>query len=249
MPEIIVMLTNNDVTVPDAREIFRNAQDLPINVWGFKDVGLSPAQMTELVADMKEAGKSVALEVVTFDEAELLASAQLAVDCEVDYFTGARFSEPARDLVKAAGIAYFPFCGDVAGSPIVLNGTEDQIVDDARKALHAGADGVDLVAYRYLQGDPEQLGDRVVEELGASKVIIAGSINSPDRMRRMNRMGAFAYTMGGALFEGAFRPDGSFRDNLEAVLDIKAAIEREASGELGPHGASTPTRHATAVEA
>lgn len=222
MPEIIVMLTHNDVTVPDARDVFRSCADLPVRLWGFKDAGLSPAQMTELAAEMKAAGKSVVLEVVSFDEHELVRAAQVAVQVGVDYFTGAKYSETVRDLVAAAGIKYFPFCGDVGGSPITLTGTEESVVDDARQLVALGVDGVDLVAYRYLDGDPDNLGAEMVEQLGADNVIIAGSINSVDRMARMDEVGPFAYTMGGALFEGAFVEGGTFRANLERVLDVMA---------------------------
>jgi phosphoribosylformimino-5-aminoimidazole carboxamide ribonucleotide (ProFAR) isomerase len=64
----------------------------------------------------------------------------------------------------------------------------------------------------------------VVYQLGAENVIIAGSINSVDRVQRMHEIGPLGYTMGGALFEGAFKPGGSFRENLEALVNIDAAI-------------------------
>lgn len=225
MPEIIVMLTHNDVTVPNALDVFRASSDLPVSFWGFKDVGLSRAQMSALVREMKDAGKQVALEVVTFDDDELISSAQLAVEAGVDYFTGARYSAEVRAITAEAGIKYFPFCGDVSGSPIVLQGTEQSVVDDARRMLDEGADGVDLVAYRYLEGDAEKLGAEMVAQVGAERVIIAGSINSRERMERMQDMGAFAYTMGGALFDGAFVPGGDVRANLERVVELKAEID------------------------
>jgi len=63
IPELIVMLTNNDETVGDALDAFRSAMDLPVKAWGFKDVGLPPKEMGALVDAMKQAGKSVYLEV------------------------------------------------------------------------------------------------------------------------------------------------------------------------------------------
>ena len=47
-PEMIIMLTNNDITVPDAEEIFEECKDLPAKKWGFKDVGLEKDRMIEL---------------------------------------------------------------------------------------------------------------------------------------------------------------------------------------------------------
>ena len=58
------MLTHNDKTVPDAIEIFDENKDLPIQYWGFKDVGMEPAKMKILCDKMHEAGKTAFLEVV-----------------------------------------------------------------------------------------------------------------------------------------------------------------------------------------
>lgn len=223
-PEVIVMLTHNDVTVPNAREIFREAADLPARYWGFKDVGLSVEEMESLVEDLRSAGKVPVLEVVNFDEAELVKAADLAIRCGFAYLTGSRFSATVAEKMRAAGITYLPFCGEVGGSPVALLGTAAEIVADAVQATSQGAHGVDLVAYRYQQGDPIGLARAVIDELGGDRVVVAGSVNSAERMRCMHDLGVFAYTMGGALFEGAFVPDGSFRENLAAVLELNDSL-------------------------
>jgi hypothetical protein len=64
----------------------------------------------------------------------------------------------------------------------------------------------------------------VEHQLGGENLIIAGSINSTERIRRMQEIGPLGYTMGGALFEGAFVPGGSFRDNLAELVKIDAQI-------------------------
>ena len=46
--KIIIMLTHNDKTVKDAIEIFEENKDLPIQYWGFKDVGMEPEKMKVL---------------------------------------------------------------------------------------------------------------------------------------------------------------------------------------------------------
>lgn len=223
-PHIIVMLTHNDVTVSNARGCFLDSADLPIQYWGFKDVGLPTAEMEQLVNDFKDAGKTPVLEVVNFDEQGLLDAASLAVDCGVEYFTGGVFSEAVLERVHAAGMKYFPFCGDVGGSPVELKGSADDIAKDASRLLECGADGIDLVAYRYSGGDPIELAKLVEHQLGGKNLIIAGSINSAERIRLMQEVGPFGYTMGGALFEGAFKPGGSFRDNLQELVNIDASI-------------------------
>ena len=54
-PELIVMLTHHDQTVPNALDLFNQLKDAPATHWGFKDVGLPPEQMKQVVAAMKTA--------------------------------------------------------------------------------------------------------------------------------------------------------------------------------------------------
>jgi hypothetical protein len=56
-PELIVMLTHHDKTVPDALELFQRTREYPIKHWGFKDVRLPPKEMQSLAGTMKAAGK------------------------------------------------------------------------------------------------------------------------------------------------------------------------------------------------
>lgn len=224
-PQIIVMLTHNDVTVTNARDLFQASADLPVQYWGFKDVGLDVAEMERLVADFRAAGKTPVLEVVSFQEQDLVNAAELAIATGVEYFTGGSFSPAVCDRVKSAGLKYFPFCGDVGGSPIELNGTADEVTDDAARLLELGADGIDLVAFRFTNGDPGQLAKQVVHQVGGQQVIVAGSMSSVERIQRIQDVGPFGYTMGGALFEGAFAPGGSFRDNLAQLVRIDADLD------------------------
>ncbi|OKI86449.1 hypothetical protein AMK11_15645 [Streptomyces sp. CB02414] len=214
------MLTHHDVTVPQAREIFRESADLPVQYWGLKDVGLSTSEMEKLVGEFREAGKTPVLEVVRFDERDLTEAAALATACGIEYFTGGGFSHAVLETAREAGMKYFPFCGQVGGSPIELTGTPQSVLDDASRIREHGADGVDLVAYRYAGDDPIALAKNVVQQLGPEKVILAGSVNSLERIRQMHEIGPLGYTMGGALFEGAFKPAGSFRENLEELVKI-----------------------------
>lgn len=224
-PEIIVMLTHHDVTVANARELFRESADLPVKYWGFKDNGLSFTELGNLVADFRDAGKSPVLEVVNFDERELLKSMELATNCGVEYFTGGIFSEQVLAQAKAAGMKYYPFCGNVGGNVIELRGSHQSVIDDAQRLIDLGVDGVDLVAYRYKDGDPVELAQSAIAGVGAQNLIIAGSINSSERMQIMSEVGPFGYTMGGALFDGAFVEGGSFRENLQNVVALKDSLE------------------------
>ena len=85
MSELIVMLTHNDVTVPNALEVFTSCRDLPVKYWGFKDHGLEPAAMKQLVDVMKANEKTTFLEVVSYTEEECMRGARLGVECGFDY--------------------------------------------------------------------------------------------------------------------------------------------------------------------
>ena len=75
-PELVVMLTCNDQTVENAIGLFDQLKDTPIIYWGFKDAGLPSDKMKQLVADMKAAGKTTNLEVVSLSEKEGMEAAR-----------------------------------------------------------------------------------------------------------------------------------------------------------------------------
>ena len=218
-PEIIIMLTNNDITVKNAEEVFESCKDLPAKKWGFKDVGLPKDEMIKLAAKMKEAGKETYIEVVTYTEEGCLEGAKLAYECGFDYLTGALPFDSVFEYAKEHNLKYSPFCGKVGGSPVELTGSIDEIVSSAKECIEKGADGVDLTAYRYADGDPIELTKAIVDAIGADKVCIAGSVGNEERMNQMKDAGVAEYTMGSALFTANFVEGGTFRENLEYVLN------------------------------
>ena len=215
-PDIIIMLTHHDVTVPDAAEVFEQCKDLDqVKLWGFKNVGLPKDQMKALVKAMKDAGKTTFLEVVTYDEASCLDGAQTAIDCGFDYLMGTIYYESVHKLLSANGMAYLPFVGKVSGSPSILEGTNEEIIQNAKDLMAKGIKGFDILAYRHVV-DGEKLAYEFCEAVDA-QICIAGSINSFGRIDTMFDIGPWTFTMGSALFEKKFVPSGSFRDNLIAV--------------------------------
>ncbi len=156
LEKLIVMLTHNDVTVKDAKEIFEENKDLPVTNWGFKDVGLEPEKMKELCGLMKAAGKTTFLEVVTYSEEECMRGAKLAVECGFDCLLGTLFYDSVAEYVKTTNLKYYPFVGLVSQSPSILEGSCDLMLKQAEKYKEAGACGVDLLGYRYVEGDPNQ---------------------------------------------------------------------------------------------
>lgn len=216
-PELIVMLTHYDRTVPNALELFERLKHAAVVHWGFKDVGLPPDQMKPVVAAMKAAGKTTYLEVVSLSEAEGLSGAKLAAELGFDVLMGTVFFPSIRDYLKDKPVRYYPFPGHVYGHPSVLDGTIEEIVAHARGLEAQGVHGMDLLAYRYT-GDAPRLLREVVKAVSVP-IVSAGSIASYERIGEVWRAGAWGFTIGSAFFESKFVPEGGFEDNLTAVAD------------------------------
>ncbi|MCB5713842.1 hypothetical protein GKG47_08310 [Lactonifactor sp. BIOML-A3] len=217
--KLIVMLTHHDVTVKNAKETFEACKDLPVQNWGFKDVGLEPEDMKELCQLMKFSGKTTFLEVVTYSELECMRGAQLAVECGFDYLAGTIFYDSVLDYIKQHDVKYCPFVGRVSGSPSVLKGTVEFCVNQAEVYAKKGVYGIDLLGYRYAEGDPEVFSQEIAVRCQLP-VIMAGSIDSQERIEVVRKMNPWTFTMGSALFDKKFVKDGTFRENLEKVVSL-----------------------------
>ncbi len=218
MSELIVMLTYNDVTVENAKEVFDSCKDLPVSYWGFKNIGLPLPQMKELVSMMKSEGKTTFLEVVTLDEAACLQGAETALSCGFDYLLGTVFFPSVNTYTREHGIRYLPFCGNISGHPSILSGSIQEIVDDALRLQSEGVQGLDLLAYRHKE-DPENLIREIVAGINIP-VVVAGSISSFERIHIVQDLNPWTFTIGTALFEKKFTDKPSFRDQLKAVIDV-----------------------------
>lgn len=213
VPQLVVMLTHNDLTVENAEEVFELCKDSRARFWGMKEKPLPRERMKTLFARMKECGKTTALEVVAYDREGALQGARLAAECECDILMGTKFHEEAAHYCHAHGIAYMPFVGTIEGRPSVLAGSIDEIVEEARDVLARGADGVDLLGYRYT-GDATALNEAVARGVDAP-VCIAGSIDGTRRLDEVKAAGAQAFTIGSAFFDGKF--GGSLPEQIDAV--------------------------------
>jgi hypothetical protein len=216
-PELIVMLTYKDKTVENALELFDEMKNTPVRYWGFKDVGLPPEKMKEVVDSMNAAGKTTFLEVVSLTEAEGLQGATLAVECGFHILMGTVFFDSINDFLKDKPVRYYPFPGHVHSHPSILDGTLDEIIQHARDMEAKGVDGMDLLTYRYT-GDAPTLLKEVVKATSVP-IVSAGSIDSYNRIAEVRDSGAWGFTIGSAFFEKKFIPDGSFTENMMAVWE------------------------------
>jgi hypothetical protein len=216
-PELIVMLTYQDQTVKEAQPLFTECKDLPVTHWGFKDVGLPRAEMVELVSLMREAGKTTYLEVVSLSEQEGLEGAKLAVEAGFDILMGTVYFPSIKEYLQDKPVKYYPFPGKVHGHPSILDGSIVEIVQHASLLKSNGADGLDLLTYRYT-GNTAQLLPAVVSAVDIP-VVLAGRKATDDRHPEVWRAKAKAFTIGSAFFEKKFVPGGDFRENVAAVAD------------------------------
>jgi hypothetical protein len=229
-PEFILMLTYNDSTVKEALQIFRECRNAPVMHWGFKDLGLPPEEMKALVREMKEAGKTTYLEVVSLSEEEGLRGAEIAVEAGFDILMGTVFFDSILEFLKGKPIQYYPFPGHIYGHPSILDGTIVEIVSHACFLESKGIEGMDLLSYRYT-GDAPQLLREVVKATHVP-IVSAGSIESYKRLAEVWQAGAWGFTIGSALFEKKFVPDGSFLENTLAVCDW---LEKTDESELNKY--------------
>ncbi len=212
-PLLIVMLTRNDMTVADAPEIFRKYKDTEASCWGIKEDGLPKEEMKALCSEIKGCGKHAMLEVVAYEEDACLESARFAVECGFEVLLGTLFFDSVKDLCNKAGIMYMPFVGHVHDRPSILDGDIDAMIAQANDYLDKGANGIDLLAYRYT-GDYHELIRRFTSEVNGP-VCIAGSINTYERLDEIKAATPWSFTIGSAFFNKEF--GGDFGQQINEV--------------------------------
>ena len=218
--EFIFMLTRNDETLADAREVYASVATAGVRHFGCKDVGLPRKELEALLSDIENNGHTSYLEVVSESDEATLASARAAAEIQPDYLIGGTLIEPVQEIIAGTGIKFFPYVGRVVGHPCLLRGSIQEIADDARRAEALGLDGVNLLAYRY-DGDVEALVDAVVSNTSLP-VIAAGSVDSVERIRALARNGVWAFTIGTAALDGVLLPEEPLQAQLELALEASA---------------------------
>lgn len=212
-PNLIVMLTYNDRTVENAYEIFEQCKDSKAQYWGFKEKGIPLEQMKCLYSYMKECGKTTVLEVVAYSESECMDGAKMAVECGCDILMGTLFYDSVNEFCKSNNLKYMPFVGQVKNRPSILEGTVEDMINEANLYLEKGVYGFDLLGYRYT-GDANKLIEEFVAKVD-HPICVAGSINSFERLDNIKNTKAWAFTIGSAFFENKF--GDSFDEQINKV--------------------------------
>ena len=222
MTEFIFMLTRDDCTIANAREVYAQVAHAGLSHVGCKDVGLPHAELEALLGDIRANGHTSYLEVVSETEEATLQSARVAAEIRPDCLIGGTLIEPVQEIIAGTGMRFFPYVGRVVGHPCLLRGTIEEVVDDARRAEELGVDGMNLLAYRY-DGDVDALVEAVVEAVSIP-VIAAGSVDSVQRIRALSDRGVWAFTIGTAALDGQLVPGAPLEKQLRCVLDAVSGV-------------------------
>ena len=217
MSTFIVMLTNNDITVTECLEVYDEIKDAEVEWVGFKDKNATEEKLRVLVDAIHRDGRKAVLEVVSETVREELSSLAMARSLGVDMVMGGTHVDRALPALAGSGLPYYPFPGQVVSHPSILAGSLEDIVGSARDlSMLDGVHGLDLLAYRWNGG---QVADLIAKVVAASQVpvVVAGSIADAGQIATVSAAGAWAFTVGSALFEQRFVPGGSLRAQVDAV--------------------------------
>lgn len=220
--DFIFMFTRADRTVEDCLEVFDTVARAGVKHMGFKDIGVDYDTLVELNRRIKEAGAVSYLEVVSSTREACLASARAARKIGVDRVMGGIEAKEILDILNGSGIEYLPFPGRPVGHPTALGGGPEDVEKDCRRFESLGCSGVDLLAYRATEADPLEL-VRAARRSTHGTLVVAGSVDSPERIRALAEAGANAFTIGSAAFDGSFNPrKGALASQLGDILEAAA---------------------------
>lgn len=242
--DFILMLTSNDRTIADARARVDEALEGGVRHIGFKDVGLPFAELKAVADEIRSVGGRSYLEVVSLDESSEMASAKAAVALDVDCLLGGTRASLVTEVTRHHPIRYYPFPGQIVDHPSILQGPVDAIVNSAKQLAELEhVHGLDLLAYRF-DGDVPDLMTQVCAAV-EKPVIMAGSVDSAERIEACATSGAAGFTVGTAAFAEVFPAKGKgFAEQIRAILDLTSAAKRNSTAPLRLALAAHDTRKA-----
>lgn len=227
--DFILMLTMADRTVPDAAARLDEALEGGVRHIGFKDIGLPFEALRGLADTIRAAGGRSYLEVVSLDETSEMASARAAVALDVDCLLGGTRAEAVTEITRDHPVRYYPFPGQIVGHPSVLAGSVGEIAESARRLADLEhVHGLDLLAYRF-NGDVPALVSSICAAV-SKPVVVAGSIDTAERITAVAGAGAAGFTVGTAAFDGAFDAgEPGFAAQVRAILALAESAARRAT--------------------
>lgn len=212
------MLTIDDKTIVNAIEVFEEIKDTGVKNFGFKDIGLPFEKLKVLAKNIKECGHKIFFEIVSATEEETITSVNRAIELNVDYIIGGKYVDIVQKEIEGHKVEYFPYAGEIVGHPCLLEGSINEIVSETQKYIEKGVGGINILAYRYNQ-NPEELISALRKNI-TKPIIIAGSVNSEQRVNFLKSNQIDFFTVGTAIFEKDFVKDGSYSQQIEKLLSF-----------------------------
>lgn len=218
--DFIFMLTRADQTVEDCLDVLDEILPVGLRAIGFKDVGVAPDVLRELVRRIHGAGATSYMEVVSTSAEACLRSARVAREIGVQRLLGGTDVPAMLEILSGGSTSYYPFSGRPHGHPTRLGGSAADVEAHCRAFMEAGCAGCDLLAYRATEAEPLDLVRAARRGLGKSGTLVcAGSVGTREQIRDLGEAGCDAFTIGSAAFAGEFSPrKGSLRSQLRDVL-------------------------------
>jgi hypothetical protein len=222
--DFIFMLTRADQTVEDSLDVLDEILPLGLRAIGFKDVGVPPEVLRELVRRIHAAGATSYMEVVSTSADACLRSARVARDIGVQRLLGGTNVRAMLDVLDGSTTAYYPFPGRPHDHPTRLGGHPADVEAHCREFVAAGCAGCDLLAYRATEADPIELVRAARRGLGKGGFLVcAGSVRTREQLGDLREAGCDAFTIGSAAFAGEFTPrKGSLRSQIRDILAASA---------------------------
>jgi hypothetical protein len=217
--DFVFMLTRSDQTVPDALEVLEEIRPIGLTHIGFKDVGVPPETLRELVEQIHAQGATSYMEVVSTSAEACLNSARVARDIGVQRLLGGTQVDEVLAILAGSATTYHPFPGKPFDHPTKLGGTSAEVEAHCKAFAAKGCAGVDLLAYRATEDDPIEL-VKAARRGTPGYLLVAGSVSKAAQIRALKAAGADGFTIGSAAFDGSYAPlMGSLRSQLRAILD------------------------------
>lgn len=228
MLKMIVMLTKDDCTVANAVEILDSIAHTGIKHVGFKDVGIDVSEMKKLMRIIRTHDMKAYFETVQLTKEKTLSSVDLALELGADYLMGGKFAESVMPKLSGEKISYYPYIGNIHDHPCLMCGSLDYIKAELMRYEDLGVDGTTILAYRYQNGIEELL--ELYKKVARKPCIVAGDVDSIDKIRHLYEIQVEAFTIGTALFNCNFI---SGKSVLEQILYLQKELEILARNHLG----------------
>ncbi len=226
----ILMLTERDVTIPDAIEVYETVTGTGLHYVAFKDVGADRGMLEDLTAAVNEDGLLTLLEIADVTEAGQDAGVDLALQLGVDIIVGTWRPESAAVIESVKQSAYFPFLGSLSGSPLQLQGSPaDLAAQMSELAANAGVAGAVLMPYRQKEHSPDELMPSVIRAADLP-ILIAGGVESSEQIMAIDRAGAWGFTMGAGALKLRHEDAGSVRRKVLETLSLCQSLESASPG-------------------